>query len=345
MRKHLWFCLTLLVACVALVASAILLVDYLHPAPVFCDPNGGCETVKRTVYAYPLGIPLPAIGILGLVGIAVAALMPGRRAAQLQLALSGFAGVVALALFGIQAQLGVLCPFCAIVDTSSILLAVLAIVRIRTGWDPPKGRLASVGAVTAMTAAVVVPAIIGNSRPPKLPAATVGVPKPIAEELARSPRGVLTVVDFVDFECPFCRMTNATIEPLLAARKDRIRLVRKHVPLQMHPHAMDAARAGCCAEELGKGDAMAEALFSAPPESLTPEGCEKLAGANGLDVARFHACVANPATDARIASDRALWKESNGRALPTIWIGKTEVVGAKPKEVLESALDKEIQSL
>ncbi len=345
MRKHLWFCLTLLVACAAIAASAILLVDYLHPAPVFCDPNGGCETVRHTRYAYPLGIPLPALGILGLVGIAVAALMPGRRATQLQLALSAFAAVVAIALFAVQAQLGVICPFCAIVDSSSIVLAILAFVRLRKGWDPPKGRFASMGAVTAMTAAVVVPAAIGNSRPPKLPAATVGVPKPIAEELARSPRGVLTVVDFVDFECPFCRMTNATLEPLLAARKDKIRLVRKHVPLAMHPHAADAARAGCCAEEQGKGDAMADALFSAPPETLTPDGCEKLAGANGLDVARFHACVANPATDARIASDRAMWKESNGRALPTIWIGKTEVVGAKGKEVLEKALDKEVQAL
>ena len=345
MRKHAWFCLTLLVACAALVASAILLVDYLQPAPVFCDPNGGCEVVRRTVYAYPLGLPLPALGILGLVGIAVAALMPGRRAAQVQLALSGFAAVVALALFGIQAQLGVLCKFCAIVDTSSIVLAVLAFVRIRKGWDPPKGRFASLGAVAAMTAAVVVPAVIGSRRPPKLPMATVGVPKPIAEELARSPKGVVTVVDFVDFECPFCRMTNATLEPLLAAHKDQIRLVRKHVPLQMHPHAMDAARAGCCSEEQGKGDAMADALFSASPESLTPEGCEKLATANGLDMARFHACVANPATDARIASDRALWRDSNGRALPTIWIGKTEIVGAKPKQVFEAALDKEIQSL
>ena len=345
MRKHVWFCLTLLVACAALVASAILLVDYIHPAPVFCDPNSGCEVVKRTVFAYPLGIPLPAIGILGIVGIAITALMPGRRATQIQLALSGFAAVVALALFGVQAQLGVLCPFCAIVDSASIVLAILAFVRLRKGWDPPKGRFASLGAVAAMTAAVVAPAVIGNRRPPKLPTATIGVPKPISDELARSPKGVLTVVDFVDFECPFCRMTNTTLAPLLAARKDKIRLVRKHVPLAMHAHAMDAARAGCCAEELGKGDAMAEALFSAPPETLTPDGCETLAGANGLDVARFHACVANPATDARIASDRALWKESNGRALPTIWIGTTEVVGAKAKDVFEAALDKEIRAL
>jgi hypothetical protein len=40
-----------------------------------------------------------------------------------------------------------------------------------------------------------------------------------------------------------------------------------------------------------------------------------------------------------------MWKSANGRALPTIWIGKTEIVGAKPREVIEAALDKEIQAL
>lgn len=345
MRRYLPFTLTLLLVCVALVASAVLLVDYLQPSPVFCDPNGGCEAVKRTAFAYPLGIPLPALGILGLVGIAVVALLPGRRAMLAQLALSGVAGLVALGLLGVQGKLGVLCPFCAVVDGSCIALAVLAIVRWRTDVDPPRSTLVSTTAVAALTASVVVPAIIGQSRPPRPVAATVGVPAPIAEEIAKSPRGVLTVVDFVDFECPFCRMTNAELEPLLEARKERIRLVRKHVPLSMHPHAMDAARAGCCGETLGKGDAMAEKLFTAAEASLTPEGCEKMAAELGLDVARFKACVADPATDARIASDRALWRNANGRALPTLWIGTTEIVGAKPKDVIAATLDKEMQAL
>lgn len=345
MRRYLPFTLTMLAACAALAASAILLVDYLNPAPVFCDPNGGCETVKRTVFAYPLGIPLPALGILGLAGIAVVAMLPGRRATLAQLGLSGAAGIVALGLLGVQARLGVLCPFCAIVDGASVVLAILAVVRWKTNADPPRSTMVSTGAVAAMTASVIVPAIIGQTRPPRPIVATVGVPAPIAEEIARSPKGVLTVVDFVDFECPFCRRMDAELEPLLEARKDRIRLVRKHVPLSMHPHAMDAARAGCCGETLGKGDAMAEKLFTAPEAQLTPEGCEKIAGDLGLDVARYRACIADPATDARIASDKALWRSANGRGLPTLWIGTTELVGAKPVDVVAAALDKEMQAL
>ena len=98
----------------------------------------------------------------------------------------------------------------------------------------------------------------------------------IRAEMARTrelgPVGAVTVVDFVDFECPFCRMTHAELEPILEAHRDRLRVVRRQVPLHMHPHALDAARAACCGERLGSGDAMASALFSAPVDQLTRGG-------------------------------------------------------------------------
>src|SRR4051812_13999348 len=68
MRKNLWFWLTVVFAVAALVASAILLVDYVRPAPVFCEAGGGCGKVRATIFARPFGIPLPAIGIAGIFG-------------------------------------------------------------------------------------------------------------------------------------------------------------------------------------------------------------------------------------------------------------------------------------
>jgi predicted DsbA family dithiol-disulfide isomerase len=165
-----------------------------------------------------------------------------------------------------------------------------------------------------------------------------GVPRVIRDELARTPKGRVTVVDFVDFECPFCRMTHAEFQPMVEAHRERIRLVRIQVPLRSHSHALDAAHAACCGERFGKGEAMADALFSAPVEELTPEGCERIAASIGLPLELYRACVTDPATGARIEKDRAMFKAADGYALPTIWIGERQFVGAQPSEVLSAAL-------
>jgi protein-disulfide isomerase len=172
-----------------------------------------------------------------------------------------------------------------------------------------------------------------------------GVPPVIAEEMRATPRGQITLVDFVDFECPYCRATHAELAPLLAQRKDKVRVARKHVPLRMHPHAMDAARAGCCAELLGKGDEVADALFKADPSDLTPEGCERIAQQAGLDVGRFRACTQDPATDARIKRDGETFRAAKGHGLPTIFIDGTRLDGAQDRETLQATLDAAIRRL
>jgi predicted DsbA family dithiol-disulfide isomerase len=171
------------------------------------------------------------------------------------------------------------------------------------------------------------------------------VPATIAEEIRKTPRGKVTVVDFVDFECPFCRMTHAELGPLLAERKDQVRVARKHVPLRMHAHAMDAARAACCGEKLGKGDEMAEALFTTEPSALTPEGCADLAAKHGLDVARFGECMKDPETDARIHADGEAFRAAHGHGLPTLYIDGTKLEGAQERTVLTRALDAAIRAL
>jgi uncharacterized membrane protein len=75
MRKQLWFWLTVLLAAAALAASAALLVDYVRPAPVFCDGTGGCARVKLTAFARPFGIPTPSLGIAGILALALSALV------------------------------------------------------------------------------------------------------------------------------------------------------------------------------------------------------------------------------------------------------------------------------
>lgn len=343
MQRNLWFWLTIVLAAAALVASALLFVDYVRPAPVFCEAGGGCAKIKETTLARPFGVPLPAIGIAGMLGIALLTLVPGRRARVLQAVVASVAGVFAVALFAVQAMMGVICPFCAVVDAAAILIAGACVLRWWKGWDPPEGRVVPVLSSIALLAAIAIPLAVGfQSRARALPE---DLPAPIAAEIERTPSGKVTIVDFIDFECPFCRMTHEELVPVLERYGDRIHLVRKHVPLRMHPHAMDAAKASCCADDLGRGDEMADALFRASPGELTAEGCEQIAKRLGLDVERFRACVNDPSTLARIEKDRADFRASGGQGLPTIWVDGTKLEGAQDRASLEEAVGAAIRAL
>jgi predicted DsbA family dithiol-disulfide isomerase/uncharacterized membrane protein len=334
-----WAVILLCVA--ALIASSLLLVDYVRPTPVFCDAEGGCGIVKRTIFARPLGVPMPLFGIGGFLAIGLAQLLPGRRARISQAMLAVFGGIVAAGLIAVQALMKTVCPFCAVADGAALVLVGLSIMRATRSWDPPTDKRELGGAIAAVLAAVIVPVALGMSKK----ALPLDVPPVIAEEIKKTPHGKVTVVDFVDFECPFCRMTHTELGPLLDARKGKLRVLRKHVPLRMHLHAMDAARAACCGEKQGKADEIAEALFTAPPEELTPEGCEQIAAKHGLDITQFRDCLKDPATDARIRADMDTFKAAKGHGLPTIYIDGVKLEGAPEPGVLESTLDTAIKAL
>jgi protein-disulfide isomerase len=328
------FVASLVPALAGLVASAMLVVDYVRPAPVFCVEGGGCEALRHTLIAAPLGVPLPFFGVAGFLAIGVASLLGGPRARVAQLALSACAGLVGATLLTVQVLLGRFCPYCCVADASGVVAAVVAAGRLRLAPASTAPRALSYAGGAALLLALLAPLLVGFRATPAPP-----VPQTIREEMERTPRGEVTVVDFVDFECPFCRMTHAELEPILQQHPDRVRLVRRQVPLLVHPHARDAARAACCGERFGKGDTMANALFTAPVDALTPDGCERIAQSIGIALGPYRACVADPATDARIDADRAVFKDSGGLALPTIWINGEELVGAQSRETLEKAIE------
>ena len=89
---------------------------------------------------------------------------------------------------------------------------------------------------------------------------------------------------------------------------------------------------------------MADALFSAPVEDLTPEGCAKLAASLGLDADAFEKCTHDPATDARIHADQDAFKASRAKGLPTLWIDVEKLEGYDPGDRLQKSLERAIES-
>jgi len=87
--------------------------------------------------------------------------------------------------------------------------------------------------------------------------------------------------------------------------------------------------AWCSADAQGKGDAMAKELFAAPPEDLTPAGCEALAIKVGCDVTKYRETFASPELRARIEQDMADSRAAQLNGLPTIYIGTRKFEGSE----------------
>src|SRR5262245_21426636 len=120
-------------AVTGLAASAVLLVDSLRPAPVFCG-EGGCATVRATAWARPLGVPMPVVG-LAFFGLMLALTLAGPRVARARLVLAAAGGVGALGLLALQGLvIGAWCKLCVVADTSALALAAAIVAGRSMAW-------------------------------------------------------------------------------------------------------------------------------------------------------------------------------------------------------------------
>jgi protein-disulfide isomerase len=320
-------------ALVGLAVSAALLVDSMRPVPAFCSASG-CEAVRATAWARPLGIPMPVFGLVFFAAALVLAALPRRVGARQLVALAGGAG--AIGLLGLQAfVIGEWCALCVVADMAAIAHAV-AIVAAGAVW-PSAGRRA-IGVTAALAAAAVALPLVGLSSSSKTVAVTAapaasgekpgqrGLPEVIDREQIP---GRIAVVDFIDFQCPHCRAVHPRLVEALRQVEGPVHVVRKMMPLPQHPGAMPAAIAWCCADAQGKGDEMAEALLAARVEQLTPQGCERIAEQIGLDMDRYRSDAASKATRNRIRADIADAHKAGIKGLPTIYIGSQAFTDAR----------------
>lgn len=316
----------------ALTLSAMLLVDYTAAQPTFCAEGGGCAAVRASGYGYLGSVPVPAVGLLAFSALLCCTLFPlpwARRALQLGAALGALGGLafLSLQLFVI----GELCPFCAVVDVVGVSLLPVALWLRRAEGDSGPAPEAKPAWRWLLVAAVVVAAPLLY---PKLRPQT-----PLPSALAPYvDGGKLTVIEFADFECPFCRRLHPVLHELVEARGDSIHFVRLNHPLPFHRFAEGAARAYLCADAEGHGDAMASRLFEA--ESLEAEHLLVLAQEEGLDLPAFGACLTADETSARLERESALFETVGLRGLPSTFIGDELIVGAQPREVIEAALER-----
>jgi protein-disulfide isomerase len=152
----------------------------------------------------------------------------------------------------------------------------------------------------------------------------------------------ITIVEFSDYQCPFCRRWHAEVyEPLLAAYPGKIRLVYRHFPLtSIHPDAMSAAEAAMCAGEQDAYWPFHEKLFSS--ESLGSSTYIQYAQDLGLDMNSFESCMNDRKYQQAVDEDLNFAVDLGIRSTPTFFINGLAIVGAQPLDVFKQVIDKEL---
>jgi protein-disulfide isomerase len=152
----------------------------------------------------------------------------------------------------------------------------------------------------------------------------------------------VTIVEFLDYQCPFSRSSAELIDEVLRSYPQKIRLVVKQFPLgQLHPDARAAAKAALAAHRQGKFWEMHALLFS-KQHALEYERLRRYARVLGLDVERFDSDMASPDIDADLRADVAAGRDAKVSGTPTFFVqGKR--VGTRSfeefKVMIEAALD------
>jgi protein-disulfide isomerase len=173
--------------------------------------------------------------------------------------------------------------------------------------------------------------------------------EPLREEVAadgpsRGPaQARVTVIEFADFQCPYCRRMEPVLRQMLAKYPRDVRLVYRQMPLtDLHPDALHAAEASLCAAAQGKFWEMHDALFTDPP-ALDVAGLKATAARVGLESGQFDLCLASGTTEARVKQDvdDALAHGVDGT--PGLFINGRFFSGTMPFERLSALIDDELQ--
>jgi protein-disulfide isomerase len=171
--------------------------------------------------------------------------------------------------------------------------------------------------------------------PPRVQMADGGHP-------ARGPANApVEMIEFSDFQCPFCQRANPTVEQVLKTYGDRIRFVYRHFPLPSHPNARPSAEAAQCAEEQGKFWEYHDRLF-ANSAKLTDADLKAHAASVGLDAASFNACFDGHQQKARVDADIAAGEAAGVNGTPAFFINGRAIDGAQPYDVFKRVIDDEL---
>ncbi|HVZ88963.1 MAG TPA: thioredoxin domain-containing protein [Polyangia bacterium] len=150
------------------------------------------------------------------------------------------------------------------------------------------------------------------------------------------------IVEFSDFQCPFCSRVVPTVEKIMKDYPTQVQLFFRQNPLPFHPKAPLAAEAAVAAQEQGKFWEMHDKLF-ANQQNLERADLDKYAQEIGLDMGKFKAALDSHSEKSKVDADLAMGKQIGVQGTPNFYIDGRNVQGAQPYEEFKKVIDDEIQ--
>ncbi|MDP9468482.1 MAG: vitamin K epoxide reductase family protein, partial [Chloroflexota bacterium] len=366
-----WRATALLASIVGVAASAYLLVEYTTGQPGLCLTGSGCDLVRASAFAYPLGIPTPLIGLVFYLVAAwlVLRTLESRRVAGLApataLVLLAIAGATAsMVLTGLEAfVIKAFCTWCLVQAGASLVLLVAAIALPRGDPRPAAeghtrrarhlatqavvgerrgllraGLFGGSGAALAVAVLLAVGATSGGS-PSGSPDGSTLAP-------AGSPRlgsGPVEVVEFADFQCPGC----AVVAPILTdiAIANGMTLVSRYFPLDsIHANADSSARAAAAAAKQGSFWEMSAAIYARQSawKDLSATDADgffrTLASDIGIDVEAWQAAYDSDEIAGVVDADRQAAEGLGLRGTPALFIDGRLYQGQLTSDAIRAAI-------
>jgi protein-disulfide isomerase len=152
----------------------------------------------------------------------------------------------------------------------------------------------------------------------------------------------VTIVEFSDFQCPFCERAIPVLKELRERYPNDVRVVYRHFPLDsIHPRARPAAEASLCAHDQGKFWPYHDKLFE-NPAALADDDLRRYATELELDADRFERCVAERPHREAVEADAAAASEAGVNGTPAFFVNGIFIEGAQPASAFIELIDAEL---
>jgi protein-disulfide isomerase len=173
--------------------------------------------------------------------------------------------------------------------------------------------------------------------PPRL---DVAVDDDAAKGPAKAP---VTIVEFSDYQCPYCSRAETTVQEVLKKYGDKVRLVYRDYPLPFHQNANIAAQASECAKEQGKFWEMHSAMFANQSKLAQIDLVETAGGIAGIDKEKFKSCLDTGKYKDEVQKDAEAGQKYGVTGTPTFFINGIPMVGARDVNSFADIIDAELE--
>lgn len=161
-------------------------------------------------------------------------------------------------------------------------------------------------------------------------------------DVSKGPKDAkVTIIEFSDFQCPYCQKAKETIDEIMKEYADKVRLVFKHFPLQFHENAQKAAEAAECANDQGKFWEMHDYMF-ANQNKLGIADLKKAAKNLGLNTSDFDGCLDSGKYEGKVKKDIEVGASFGVGGTPAFFINDQFLSGAAPIEDFKKIIDEEL---